>query len=61
MIRDLIKIEYLGKKVIHCQHYLHFSEVCLNLQTILNGLQMKKTPCIRTTGNIFMKTWKNTP
>ena len=56
---DKSKLEYLGKKVIHYQHS-HFLEVCLNLQTIPKGLQIKKTPCIRTRDNIFMKTWKNT-
>ena len=58
--RDKSKLEYLGKKVIHYQHHSHFLEVCLNLQTIPKGLQIKNAPCMRTTDNIFMKTWKNT-
>ena len=39
--RDKSKLEYLGKKVIHYQHHSHFLEVCLNLQTIPKGLQIK--------------------
>ena len=54
-------LEYLGKKVINYEHHSHFLEVCLSLQTIPKGLQMiKKTPCIRNTDNIIMKTWKKT-
>ena len=52
---DKIRLEYLGKKVIHYQHHLHFLEVCLNLQMIPKGLQAKKTPYISITDNIFPK------
>ena len=42
------------------QQHSHFLEVCLNLQIIPKGLQINKTPCIRNTDKILMKTWKNT-
>ena len=51
--------EFLGNKVIHYQHHAHFLNVCLSLQTIPKGLQIKKTPCICVTDNTFLEGWKS--
>ena len=57
------KLEHLVKKLIPYQHHPHFSEVCLNSQTIPEELQKMKILCIRTInmgkhGKILLETQK---
>ena len=56
---DKEKLELLGKKVIHFQHHAQFLDVCLELQTVPKGLEIRKTPCIRVTENKFLENWRN--
>ena len=48
----------LGKKssIINTMHFL---DVCLELQTVTIGLEIKKTPCISVTDNKFLENWRN--
>ena len=56
---DKEKLELLGKKVVHFQHHAQFLDVCLELQTVPKGLEIRKTPCIRVTKNKFLENWRN--
>ena len=38
---------------------MHFLDVCLELQTVTIGLEIKKTPCISVTDNKFLENWGN--
>ena len=49
------KLKFLHKNVIHYQHHAQFSDVCLELQTVPNSLEIRKTPCIRVTDNKFLE------
>ena len=46
---DKQKLEFLGKKVMHYQHHAQFLDVCLELETVSKGSEIKKTPCIPVT------------
>ena len=56
---DRKTFEFLGKKAIHCQHRAHFLDMCISLQTVSKGLQIKKTPFIGVTDNTFLEGWKS--
>ena len=53
------KLKFLRKKLVHYQHHAQFSDVCLELQTVPNSLEIRKTPCIRVTDNNFLENWRN--
>ena len=54
--RVKVNLNIQGKKSFITNLSLFFG----GLSQFTKGLQVKKTPCICTTDNIFMKKWKNT-